>query len=133
MKLQQLFEMSLNVIDKTNMDDVPSLYARYFTNPQYFIREKNIHVEIVDMDVSEYLSKAKALLSTSWGRPTLDRSETGGSEKISHYADLMRSGVKFPVPYLNYIDNDQQGMHRVEAARSIGVTTIPVMIIKRAR
>lgn len=133
MKIQHLLEMSSGVIDANNMDDVPSLYTRYFSNPQYFIREKNIKIDIVDMNVDEYLSQAKQLLTKSWGSATLDRAQTGGSDKIARYAELMKNGTKFPLPYLDYIDKNQQGMHRVEAAKSIGIKTVPVMVIRNAR
>ena len=125
--------MTLNVIDVNNMDDIPSLYTRYFSNPQYFIREKNIKIKIIEMSVEEYLSQAKQLLTKSWGSATLDRAQTGGSDKIARYAELMKNGTKFPLPYLDYIDKNQQGMHRVEAAKSIGIKTIPVMVVKNAR
>lgn len=141
MKHQELFESivgnSLNgrdVIDVTDTSDFPRYIERYFQNPSYFIRDKNIKIEVVDMRVGDYIRKAKQLLTRSYGTQTLSRTSTStGRDKISLYAEKMKSGERFPLPYLNYIDNTQQGLHRAEAALLAGVRNIPVAIINNAR
>lgn len=137
MKIDNLYESLLNtisVIDVNNTSDFPSYISNYFNNPSYFINNKNIKIDVVNMKPSEYIRIAKTLLSKTWGRTTLSRTSTSsGRDKIEFYAEKMKSGVKFPLPYLNYIDNTQQGMHRAEAALLAGAKTIQVAIIKNAR
>lgn len=134
MDIDRLYESLIgnSVIDKNNLSDFPRYVSNYFSNPTYFNREKNIKIDIVDMSVDVYIREAKKLLSTSWGRATVNRKSTN-SDKVEIYAEKMKQGVKFPLPYLSYIDGLQDGLHRVEAAKLIGVRTLPVAVINHVR
>lgn len=48
---------------------------------------------------------------------------------IYKYAEMMKNGVKFDMPWLDYVDNGQEGRHRAQAAFLAGIKTIPVLVI----
>ena len=50
-------------------------------------------------------------------------------EDIAKYAEAMRDGDKFPLPYLDYVAGQQEGRHRAFAAKEAGIDKIPVVII----
>jgi hypothetical protein len=43
--------------------------------------------------------------------------------------EKMKDGVKFDIPYLNYVENQQEGRHRVVAADNLGQKLIPILIL----
>lgn len=134
MNIDSLYESLIgsSVIDKNNFSDFPRYISNYFSNPSYFNRDKNIKIDIVDMSVDSYIREAKRLLTKSWGRPTVSRKSTN-SDKVELYAEKMKQGVKFPLPFLSYIDGLQDGLHRVEAAKMIGIRSVPVAVINNVR
>lgn len=55
-------------------------------------------------------------------------------EAISDFMLMMRQGIKFHTPYLNYESGNQEGLHRAIAAYLLGLNEMPVVIIpKRGR
>jgi len=54
------------------------------------------------------------------------------SGKVEEYAELMKKGVKFPMLLLQYTFDGmftQEGLHRAYAARDLGLTRVPVLIV----
>jgi hypothetical protein len=43
--------------------------------------------------------------------------------------ERMEDGVKFDMPYLNYVENEQEGRHRVFAADNLGQKLIPILVL----
>ena len=127
--------MRLNEIDQiqpfdiNDQGDLPSMYLRYERNPAYFNRDKNIEKTIEHMPVDAYIKTAGDMLTSKWGSETKSRLETSG-DKVKQYAELMKQGEKFPLPFLDFIDNLQDGLHRVEAAKLLGINKVPVIIIR---
>jgi hypothetical protein len=127
----RLYEISksLNPFDTSDVSSLPVYISNYFNNERYFNKEKNIKIRIVNMTPAQYIHDAESLLTKQYGTKTVSR-QTTGADKIRKYVDLMQSGVKFPLPYISYIDNLQDGLHRVEAAMLLGITTIPVLVVE---
>ena len=48
---------------------------------------------------------------------------------VEKYAEAMRNGEQFPLPYLDYSAAQQEGRHRALAAKKAGIDKIPVVII----
>ena len=49
-------------------------------------------------------------------------------ETAKRYAEMMKSGTKFDLPYLDYKRGDQEGRARALAAKQLGASEIPVVI-----
>lgn len=130
MKILEIETTTLAPFDRNDLSSIPSYLKNYFNMPEYFNREKHIKIEIVDMAPDEYIAQAEDALTKSWGNTTASRRETGMS-KITSIADSMSKGDKFPLPFISYVDNLQDGLHRVEAAKELGVSKVPVIVISR--
>jgi len=60
------------------------------------------------------------------------RVQENAQAKIDIYKDAMNKGDKFPLPWLRYIDGGftgQEGYHRANAAKQLGIEKIPVAIL----
>lgn len=88
--------------------------------------------KIVEMSPEQYMHECAHYIFTDSTfekvlRGRLDDAET------QKYAKMMREGTKFDTPYLNYKDEQQEGLHRAVAAYINGLEKMPVIIIGRRR
>lgn len=84
---------------------------------------------IVEMSPREYLERCAYEI---FHNGTMESTMGAVDEKTTDkYAEQMKKGVKFDLPYLNYKDMGQEGRHRAVAAYKAGIETIPVLIIGR--
>jgi len=84
---------------------------------------KEAHIQFMNPD--EYLNQIKLI-------PRNQVNKQHSKEHINQYKTNMEKGAKFPLPWLRYINNEitgQEGIHRVSAAKEIGVKKIPVAIL----
>jgi hypothetical protein len=100
-----------------NYDDLPSYY-------------RNMEAEVVYMSPKEYLASCAKIQGTSYEEQLniVDKD----SSKVNKLIDLIDSGVKLNMPYLNFVNGylSQEGRHRAKAAMDLGYTKIPVLVIK---
>lgn len=82
------------------------------------------------MSPEEYLAK----ISKDVFRVSRNDVMRGVSEKrIAHYAKKMREGVKFPILWIEFFEDDfaqQEGRHRALAAKAAGIDSVPVLVIR---
>lgn len=105
--------------------DTTTSYYNDFLNSKdlkYMQENKNRTGEIVMMSPSEYIDEcADKIFSDRVTSEELkeqryaSKDENNGS-LIDSYTKAMKSGDKFPLCYLNYADNQQEGLHRMMAA-----------------
>ena len=56
--------------------------------------------------------------------------------KVKHYRKCMASGIKFPIPVIDYVRREQEGRHRMLAfndlvtLRELNIDTAPVVVRK---
>lgn len=82
---------------------------------------------IVEMSPREYLERCAYEI---FHNGTMESTMGAVDEKTTDkYAEQMKNGVKFDLPYLNYKEMGQEGRHRAVAAYKAGIETIPVLII----
>ena len=88
---------------------------------------------VVEMSPDEYMERAYRQIfkkPSKRGSAFAEIPET--SEKVTQYAEAMRNGEKFPLPYLDYTNAGQEGRHRALAAKMAGIDKIPVVVIDDA-
>jgi hypothetical protein len=81
--------------------------------------------EIKWMTKEKYLEECSKLQNTSYS----DQLRYVIDKKVQTIMEKMDEGVKFDIPYLNYVENEQEGRHRVVAADNLGQKYIPVLIL----
>jgi hypothetical protein len=81
--------------------------------------------EVQWMTKEEYLRECARIQNTSYS----DQFRYIIEKKTRVILDAMKSGVKFDIPYLNYVENTQEGRHRVAAADMLGQEYIPILIL----
>ena len=81
--------------------------------------------EIKWMTKEKYLEECSKLQNTSYS----DQLRYVIDKKVYPIMEKMKEGVKFDMPYLNYVENQQEGRHRVVAADNLGQKYIPILIL----
>lgn len=84
---------------------------------------------VVEMSPKRYLQE---IAYNIFDRATLESSLRGASaSSVQKYMNMMKKGVKFDTPYLNYRDQQQEGRHRAIAAYLLGYKRIPVIVMRK--
>lgn len=112
----------------------PPIITDYYRKPDYFKFEKGIEVQLLHMSPENYIRTCAEAHKGSFER------EMGmiNFDRAMYYANMMMKGSKFPTPYIDYLDNNQEGRHRAYAVeilintKHIEPTKIPVYIIKKS-
>lgn len=97
----------------------------------YMKYEKGQDAKIVYMSPNEYLERcAKDIFNSTWEK-TVASIERNYADTITKYANDMKNGDKFPIPYLDYVYQNQEGRHRALAVKqAFGEDSImPVLVI----
>ena len=92
----------------------------------YLNGEKN-GGHIAEMSPKEYLQRCAYQIFDS---ATIESTIAALDEKnVKKYAEQMKSGTKFDMPYLNFMSGQQEGRHRAAAAMQAGIKKIPVLVV----
>lgn len=82
---------------------------------------------IAEMSPAEYLQRcAYQVFENATIESTLAAIDESNVKK---YADMMKNGTKFDMPYLNFMSGQQEGRHRAAAAMQAGIEKIPVLVV----
>lgn len=92
--------------------------------------EKGKDSQVVWMTCDQYIDKCINDIFDSTYEATVTNAVA--QDKVKEYAQAMRDGSIFPVPYLNYVTNNQEGRHRLFAFKMINGpdAKAPVLVIK---
>jgi len=120
-------EVTKSKVFYTTTTDMP-LYDQMLdpTKAEYFAREKGEKGTIIWMTPDEALAKGAEIRGVS----IEEELRIVNEEAISKYAGIMNRGEKFPLPILDYKRKDQEGRHRILAAKRVGETRIPVLVVE---
>lgn len=114
-------------------DTKVSFYNEFLTDEglKYMQSSKNRTGEIVYMSPNDYFkSCAEDIFHIP--QEQLEESRSANMGTIIEYGTAMKRGDTFPLPYINYADNTQEGLHRMMAAGdTFGWNTkFPVLIVE---
>lgn len=109
--------------EKTEIPDYDSiLYGRLHQIPKKY---EGWQAEIEWMSPEKYFSECAKLQGTSYS----SQFDFIVDEKVQGIKNNMVNGVMYHLPYLNYVENEQEGRHRVKAASELGQKMIPVLVL----
>lgn len=92
---------------------------------------KNGQAHVVEMSPKEYIERVNYQIFNKY---TTAQNISGRSyNTVNEYAEMMRQGVKFDTPYLDYDEEGQEGIHRALAAIQNGYERIPVIVVPKKR
>lgn len=124
-------------VSPDNVFDINNTHASYyneFLKPdglKYMQDHKNRTGEIVYMSPDDYFREcAEKIFKIP--QKQLEESRSANTSAIIEYTSAMKNGDVFPLPYINYADKGQEGLHRMMAAGdAFGWNTkFPVLIVK---
>lgn len=120
-----------NVFD---INDTKVSYYNEFLTPkglEYMQKSKNRTGEVVYMTPNEYFKECASKIFNGVSVERLKKERSANSETIAEYIDAMEQGAVFPLPYINYADKSQEGLHRLMAAgNAFGWSTkFPVLVV----
>jgi len=98
------------------LSELPKYYAGWVGRIKFMSPEKYFR-EVADMQKTSYARQFEII------RP----------QNVDKIAANMRDGVKYSLPYLDYVNNTQEGRHRVKAAWDLGQEMVPVLILYKER
>ena len=98
---------------------------------EYMQNSKNRTGEVVDMSPNEYFRECAEYVFNGMSQQQLEDSRSANTDTIIKYSSAMKRGDKFPMPYINYADKSQEGLHRMMAAGDVfgWNTKFPVLIV----
>ena len=123
---------SINNPDRIAANWIGNEMVGNVTLNDYMRYEKGQDAKIEYMSPTEYLDRCvKDIFHGSWNKD-IAPIQKYNAETITKYAEAMMNGDKFPIPYLNYVTENQEGRHRALAViEAFGEDSIiPVLVIK---
>ena len=105
-----------------------SYYNDMMRDPVYFLRDKGMEAKVVRMSPNQYLVKSAEIRGVSLQHEL----RIVNKADVEKYSIMMSHGIVFDLPVLDYVGRDQEGRHRVLAAKKLGIKSIPVFVVKKA-
>lgn len=139
----KLYIRGSNDLNPFNIKSTDTSFYDNFLDPdglEYMQDEKNLTGEIVMMSPKEYFQKCSDSIFHGQENSSVEdlkrqrelSHELDGNSTIKKYEEDMLNGDKFPLCYLDYSDNGQEGLHRMYAAgEAFGWNTkFPVLVVR---
>lgn len=99
----------------------------YLDNPKYAEQKGYYSVYIAEMTPDEYMERCSKEVFYSPIEDVHDGMEE--KDKVHEYAEMMKNGTKFYMPYIDTLHHQQEGRHRAMAAKELGIKKIPVLYL----
>jgi hypothetical protein len=103
--------------------DIP-YYDAFLRDPSY-AQSKGYIFKIVQMSPDSYIWESARMQGTTMER----QKEMVQEDKLKEYAGMMKAGTKFDMPMLDWKRKEQEGRARALAAKSLGFSRIPVLVL----
>jgi len=115
-------------IDCSSFFDIDKIYVDYveFDKPLYSMMYKRKTAKLHYMSPKQYIHNIARNFGVSYD-DTVNYDTNVIKNNVFKYAEAMKKGNKFPVPYYNTDNDYQEGRHRALAAIENGCTLIPVI------
>lgn len=134
---EQFYDYKTGNVDGSDIFDSRhtgmSFYDQLITDPKYMEERKNLKAEIVQMTPKQYFEGCAKIFGSSYGSQV--NQTQADKNNIEHLKQVIQKyNKKFPITFLNYAQNQQEGRHRMYVAGELfgWDTKFPVMIIRWA-
>ena len=128
-----IFASTAGATDVFKLDTDTSYYNNFLNEEDlaYMQKSKNRTGEVVYMTPEQYYEECATKIFRDTSVESLKQQRRRNGEYIEQYKDDMLAGDKFPLCFLNYADNSQEGLHRMMAAgEAFGWDTkFPVLVV----
>ena len=136
-KEEKFYDYKTSMIDGNNIFDTTktgmSYYNEFITNPSYMQKEKNLKCEFVNMTPMEYFEGCAEIFDSTTNKQIAQTK--ADKVTIDHLHQVLSVYKKrFPVTFLNYAEQTQEGRHRMLVAAEYCGWEVkhPVMVISWA-
>lgn len=107
--------------------DTNEYHQDYLENIDYAKSKGYNGAFIAEMSPDEYMDRCSKEIFKDPIEDVYDGMEK--KDNVNKYADMMKSGTKFDMPYLDIKTKSQEGRHRALAAKQLGIKSIPVLYL----
>lgn len=109
-------------------------YNRFLKKDALVYQQNHKHLtgEVVMMSPMEYFVEcANRIFHGRYSVDDLRRSRSDEYGPYAEYMEAMKNGAKFPMPVLDYSDDGQEGLHRMQVAGDLygWDTQFPVLVV----
>lgn len=134
---QKFYDYGTKAFDDKNPFDERktgiSFYNQFFTDPDYMEEYKNLKYSIIHMTPKEYFEECAKIFNSTYNNQI--NQTKADKQNIEHLKEVLLKWDKtFPITYLNYAEDTQEGRHRMFVVGELlgWDKKFPVMIINWA-
>jgi len=106
-----------------------SHYNDIIRKPEYYAREKGESGRIISVSPDEALRMG----AEAHGVPLAEELRIVDYTTVARIAEAMRAGGAIPLPVVDFVAKTQEGRHRILAAKKVGKTEIPLLVIEEPK
>lgn len=134
---QKFYDYGTKTFDGINPFDVRktgvSFYNQFLSDPDYMEDYKNLKHKIIELSPKQYFEECAKIFNSTY---TSQINQTKADKQVlEHLKEVLQKYKKtFPLTFLNYAENSQEGRHRMYVVGELlgWDKKFPVMIIEHA-
>ena len=134
---QKFYDYGTKTFDGSNPFDVRktgmSFYNQFFTDPDYMEEYKNLKHKIIELSPKEYFRECAKIFNSTYENQI--NQTKADKQTLAHLKEVLQKYKKtFPITFLNYAENSQEGRHRMYVVGELlgWDKKFPVMIVEHA-
>ena len=110
-----------------------SFYNQFFSDPDYMEQYKNLKHKIIELSPKQYFEECAKIFNSTYENQI--NQTKADKQTLAHLKEVLQKYKKtFPITFLNYAENSQEGRHRMYVVGELlgWDKKFPVMIVEHA-